>query len=82
MFGEIVFFKEFASFASKLCKLLSNLVVLNDAQRPRIYAGMELEFPSAGTVAKFIIKSSLLFLSFIRVFSAETTDEIYSNAHC
>jgi hypothetical protein len=27
MFGEIVFFKEFTSFASKLCKLLSNLVV-------------------------------------------------------
>jgi hypothetical protein len=39
MFGEIVFFKEFASFASKLCKLLSNLVVLNDAQRPRIGDG-------------------------------------------
>jgi hypothetical protein len=50
--------------------------------RPRIYAGMELEFLSAGTVVKFIIKSSCLLLSLIRVSSAETTDEIYSTAHC
>jgi len=39
----------------------------------RIYAGMQLKFPSAQTVAKFIIKSSCLLLSLIRVFSAETT---------
>ena len=51
-------------------------------QRPRIYAGMELEFLSAGTVVKFIIKSLCLLLSLISVFSAETTDEIYSTAHC
>jgi hypothetical protein len=43
-------------------------VVLNDAQRLRIYAGMELEFPSAETVAKFILKSSLLLLSLIKFF--------------
>ena len=55
---------------------------INCLQRPRIYAGMELEFLSAGTVAKFIIKSSRLLLSLNRVFSAETTDEIYSTAHC
>jgi hypothetical protein len=48
----------------------------------RIYAGMELEFLSAGTVAKFIIKSSCLFLLLNTVFSAETADEIYSTAHC
>jgi hypothetical protein len=57
-------------------------VIANDAQPPRIYPGLELEFLSAGTVAKFIIKSSCLFLWFIRAFSAETTDERYSTAHC
>jgi len=51
-------------------------------QRPRIYAGMELEFLSAGTVAKFIINSSLLLLLLNSDLSAETTDEIYSTAHC
>jgi len=43
---------------------------------------MELEFLSAGTVAKFIIKSSCLLLLLISILSAETTDEIYSTAHC
>jgi hypothetical protein len=43
---------------------------------------MEIEFLPAGTVAKFIIKSSCFFLLFNRVLSAETTDEIYSSAHC
>ncbi len=51
-------------------------------QRQRIYAGMELEFQSDETVAKFIIKTSLLLLSLIRVFSAETTDEMDSTVHC
>lgn len=48
-----------------------------DCQLPatvRIYAGMELEFLSAGTVAKFIIKSPCLLLLLNCVFSAETTD--------
>jgi len=27
----------------------------NDVQLPRIYAGLEIEFPSAQTVAEFII---------------------------
>jgi hypothetical protein len=36
--------------------------VNNYSLRPRIYAGLELEFPYAGTVAKFIIKSSLFIL--------------------
>jgi len=57
-------------------------VTVNCSLRTRIYAGMELEFLSAGTVAKFIIKSSCLFLLVIRAFSAETTDEIYSIAPC
>ena len=46
-------------------------IIYNSTQRPRIYAGMELEFLSAETVAKFIIKSSCLFLLFIRLFSAQ-----------
>jgi hypothetical protein len=37
----------------------------------RLAADGEIEFLSAGTVAKFIIKSSCLFLSFIRVSSAK-----------
>ncbi|HUZ59127.1 MAG TPA: hypothetical protein VMU83_10120 [Hanamia sp.] len=41
-------------------------------QRPRIYAGLELEFLSAGTVAKFIIKSSLLLLLLNIVFLPRT----------
>jgi hypothetical protein len=45
-------------------------VAAHDTQRSRIYAGMELEVLSAGTVAKFIIKSSWLLLSLNRVFSA------------
>jgi len=44
--------------------------------------GMEIEFLSAGTGAKIIIKSSLLLLSLKRVFSAGTTDEINSKVHC
>jgi hypothetical protein len=36
----------------------------------RLAAGGEIEFLSARTVAKFIIKSSLLILSLNRVFSA------------
>ncbi|RNI35613.1 hypothetical protein EFY79_11625 [Hanamia caeni] len=50
--------------------VLLSLALIGDAQRPRIYAGMELEFLSARTVAKFIIKSSLLFLSLNKVPSA------------
>ena len=52
------------------------------AHNIRIYAGLELEFLSAGTVAKFIIKSSLLLLSLNKVFQPRTTDEIRTTAHC
>ena len=48
--------------------MLVRRVFVHDTQRPRIYAGLELEFLSARTVAKFIIKSSLLFLSLNKVF--------------
>jgi hypothetical protein len=57
-------------------------IVTDCKQRPYIYAGMELEILSAGTVAKFIIKSSCLFLLLIGVFSTEITGEIYSTVHC
>ena len=64
-------------------KQISKIKWLSNCRlRPRIYAGMELEFLSARTVAKFIIKSSCLLLLLISVLSAETTDEIYSIAHC
>jgi hypothetical protein len=52
MFGEIVFFKEFTSFASKLCKLLSNLVVLNDAQRLGLAAALAFNELFARTSAQ------------------------------
>jgi hypothetical protein len=47
----------------------------------RLAAGGEIEFLSAETVVKFIIKSSCLLLLLISVLSAKTTDEIYSAAH-
>jgi hypothetical protein len=43
---------------------------------------MELEFLSAGTVAKFIIKSSLLLLLFNSVTSDGTMAETFTNADC
>jgi hypothetical protein len=59
--------------------LISNLVkccaykrLLLIAAYPTHYAGMELELLSAGTVAKFIIISSLLILLFNEAFSAGT----------
>ncbi len=42
----------------------------------------EIEFLSARTVAKFIIKSSLLLLSLNKDFSARTIAETFTNAHC
>ena len=45
-------------------------LVANGCQRSRIYAGLEIEFLSARTVAKFIIKSLLLLLSLNKVSSA------------
>ena len=40
-----------------------------------IYGGVELEFLSAETVAKYKLKVHCLLLKLISVFSAETTDE-------
>ncbi len=51
-------------------------------QRLRLCAGGVLEFLLPGTVAKFIIKSSLLLLSLNKDFSARTMAEICTNAHC
>lgn len=48
----------------------------------RLAAVGEMEFLLPGTVAKFIIKSSLLLLSFNKVFSARTTAETCTTAHC
>ena len=60
------------------CKVVSFLTC---RQRSRIYAGLELEFILPGTVAKFIIKSSLLSLSLNKVFSAWTAAERCTTAH-
>ena len=48
----------------------------------RLCADGILEFHLLETVAKFINKSSLFIPSLNRVFSAGTTDEICTTAHC
>ena len=47
-----------------------------------MYAGMDLEFRLPGTVAEFIVKSSLLLILFNKVLSARTTAESFTTAHC
>jgi hypothetical protein len=53
------------------------------SQRPRIYAGREIEFRLLVTVAKFIIKSSLLLhYRSIKSFQPGTIAETCTTAHC